>query len=385
MPFQRTNVIILAVFVAVFSVCSLWFMTTQIGTVVHSFKFIYLKDTSFDNITKYIQHDVAFNKNSCVIILKQQLGRLGNLLFKFVSAYGLARFHRCKLYVEESYLQILDAIFTINIGHMSISKLQYLNLSGIIHRGNVACHYFQDLMQPNSFKYLELSGYWQAFGHFIKYTDEIRQQLTFRSEIIRQIAPFFIQLVTVYQRPPLNCSLQKREKTRIANQNTNVMSQQDLTNYLRNSAFTLVGVHWRRGDFLNKAQQDYGQTPSLIDYLNKAMSHFLDKYCNALFIVTSDDKEYCRKAFRNNSHIIITPDNFTHEQDLAALVVCQHTIVTTGSFGWFAAYLSGGDVLYDRLSPGKNTSLEKDCPPAEYYPPRFLAMKRWPWNNWNFG
>ncbi len=328
------------------------------------------------NVAEYPERNSTIIKNLCVIILKEQLGRLGNLMFKFASAYGLARHHRCKLYVDESYLRVLSAIFLINIRHMSISKLEYLNLSGIMFRGNDACHYFKDIMKPNSIKYVELVGYWQAFGHFIKYTDEIRQQFTFRTEIIGQITPFFIEQMELHISHPLNRRVQNRTKVTISNRNINALDQLGLKKHLRNSSFIFVGVHWRRGDFLQKDKLAYGHSVSSLDYLNKAMNRFLDKYVDVLFIMTSDEKDYCRNIFKKNSQVIITPDNFTREQDLAVLAVCQHTIVTTGTFGWFAGYLSGGDVLYDRLSPSKNTDLAKACPPKEYYPPHFLPTKR---------
>ncbi|CAF1079832.1 unnamed protein product [Adineta steineri] len=132
-------------------------------------------------------------KNSCVIILKQAVGRLGNLMFKFASAYGLARFHRCRFYLDEHYMNILNATFTINITFLNIFKWEYLNLTNIAYRDNTACHYSQKLMLPNSIRYLELTGYWQAYRYFINYTDELRQQFTFRSNIIQTIAPFILQ------------------------------------------------------------------------------------------------------------------------------------------------------------------------------------------------
>ena len=129
------------------------------------------------------------NTNSCVLILK---GRLGNLMFRFSSDYGLSRHHQCKLYVDEFYIRTLESIFTINIKHMSIYKSEYFNLIGIISRPNVASYYFEDLMKPNSIKYLQITGYWQAFRHFIKYTNEIQEQFTSRGK--RRIWDFGIFL-----------------------------------------------------------------------------------------------------------------------------------------------------------------------------------------------
>ncbi|CAF1079584.1 unnamed protein product [Adineta steineri] len=297
-------------------------------------------------------------------------------MFKFASAYGLARFHRCRFYLDEPYMKILNATFTINITFLNILKSEYLTLSGIGYRDNTACHYSQKLMLPNSIRYLELTGYWQAYRYFINYTDELRQQFTFRPNIIQTIAPFILQELKGRILCQPTCIHQNQSNIKLENIETTVKNQLDLKNKLRELPFTLVGIHWRRGDMMRPNKQAYGHTVSSFIYLQKAMNYFLEKYTNVLFIVTSDEKNYCKNIFSNNSKVIITPNKFTGEQDLAMLTVCQHTIVTSGTFGWFAAYLAGGDILYDKLSPAKNSGLERDCPPSQYYPPEFIPMRR---------
>ncbi|CAF1667187.1 unnamed protein product, partial [Didymodactylos carnosus] len=98
-------------------------------------------------------------------------------------------------------------------------------------------------------------------------------------------------------------------------------------------------------------------------------------YSNTLFLMTSDDKNYCNSMFGNMSNVIITPKSFSPELDLAALVVCQHTIVTSGSFGWWAAFLTNGDVVYDKANPAPGSGLENDCPRISYYPPWYISLK----------
>lgn len=330
---------------------------------------------TFNNCTQCSQQLSLNNGNSCVVILKQQLGRLGNLMFKFASAYGLARHHRCKLYVDELYLKELNTIFELEIEHISMTKSEYSTLTGVAGLSNHACHYLEDIMKPNAIKYVEISGYWQAFGHFIKYTHEIRQLFTFRSEIIQQVTVFFREHTSWYSSQLSNSNLAQRKMDLFIDKDFNVTTQQDLRMYLRSLPFTLVGVHWRRGDFLWGDKLAYGHHLSSLDYLKRAMDHFVKKYYNVLFILASDDKEYCQNVFKNNSKVIVTPGNFSREQDLATLVVCQHTILTGGSFGWFAAYLAGGDVLCDRLFPPKNTTYEKDCPSKDYFPSWFFTLQ----------
>ena len=77
----------------------------------------------------------------------------------------------------------------------------------------------------------------------------------------------------------------------------------DLKIFILNSRLTLVGIHWRGGDFLRHDKLAYGHVVSQISYLKNAMNHFLDKYCDVLFILTSDDKEHYKNVFKNTSQI----------------------------------------------------------------------------------
>ncbi|CAF4912847.1 unnamed protein product, partial [Rotaria magnacalcarata] len=79
----------------------------------------------------------------------------------------------------------------------------------------------------------------------------------------------------------------------------------------------------------------------------------------------SDDKRYCRKLFRNRANIFLTPRSFYEGDDLIALSLCQHSITTGGTFGWWAGYLAGGEVVHDTRS---QAGCERD---EHYYPPWF--------------
>ncbi|CAF4358244.1 unnamed protein product, partial [Adineta steineri] len=105
---------------------------------------------------------------------------------------------------------------------------------------------------------------------------------------------------------------------------------------------TWVGIHIRRGDFRRYLETRAGRTVSAIEYFDKAIAYFTKRYENrVLFIVASDDKSYCRKIFRNRQRIIVTPDTFTREVDLAVLSLCTDIIASSGTFSWWAAALAG--------------------------------------------
>ncbi|CAF4323328.1 unnamed protein product, partial [Adineta steineri] len=51
-------------------------------------------------------------------------------------------------------------------------------------------------------------------------------------------------------------------------------------------------------------------------------------------------KTIVEKTFNQNKNVLVTPDSFSTADDLAILTLCQHTILTAGTFGWWGAFLS---------------------------------------------
>ncbi|CAF4008239.1 unnamed protein product [Adineta steineri] len=83
--------------------------------------------------------------------------------------------------------------------------------------------------------------------------------------------------------------------------------------------------------------------------------------------VISDDKYYSARMFAKNKNVIITPQHFSSSEDLAILALCQHSIITSGSLGWWSAFLAGGNVTY-HVSDMPNQSTTYDCNSANYLP-----------------
>lgn len=126
---------------------------------------------------------------------------------------------------------------------------------------------------------------------------------------------------------------------------------------------TWIGIHIRRGDFLTFFKLD-----TSLSYLNVAMNHYRRKYINTRFLIASDDKDYVKLHLGNYSDVFITPKSFFSGDDLAALGLCEHTIVTAGSYGWWAGWLAGGDVMHDIHYP----IAAQNCIREHYYPPWFV-------------
>ena len=123
---------------------------------------------------------------------------------------------------------------------------------------------------------------------------------------------------------------------------------------------TWIGVYVRRRDFV------FRHFASNDQYLVSAIQYYTKRYPNAHFLISSDDKLYCKNIFRNYTNIFVTPQLFSDGDDLITLSLCEHSIVTGGTFGWWAAYLANDQVIHDARYPS-------GCKRREhYYPPWFL-------------
>ncbi|XP_003801604.2 galactoside 2-alpha-L-fucosyltransferase 1 isoform X2 [Otolemur garnettii] len=112
---------------------------------------------------------------------------------------------------------------------------------------------------------------------------------------------------------------------------------------------TFVGVHVRRGDYLQVMPQRWRGVVGDQAYLQQAMDWFRARYEAPIFVVTSNGMEWCRENIDTSQGDVFFAGNGQEGapgQDFALLTQCNHTIMTIGTFGFWAAYLAGGDTVY---------------------------------------
>jgi hypothetical protein len=100
-----------------------------------------------------------------------------------------------------------------------------------------------------------------------------------------------------------------------------------------------VAVHVRRGDYL-KLQHYHIVQP--VSYYNNAISSFSQ---DNLFIVFSDDIEWCRDNIKANNIYFVTSqdkiDNLPQDVfELFLMSMCNHFIISNSSFSWWSYWLS---------------------------------------------
>ncbi|XP_007956312.1 galactoside alpha-(1,2)-fucosyltransferase 1 [Orycteropus afer afer] len=112
---------------------------------------------------------------------------------------------------------------------------------------------------------------------------------------------------------------------------------------------TFVGVHVRRGDYLEVMPQRWKGVVGDRAYLQKAMDWFRERYEAPVFVVTSNGMKWCQENIDTSRGDVVFAGNGQEgspARDFALLTQCNHTIMTIGTFGFWAAYLAGGDTIY---------------------------------------
>ena len=264
------------------------------------------------------------------LIYSTSVGRLGNWLFQCASAYGIAKTLRYHFCIEPSHP--LNVYFDINC------KCNF-TLRNIKTLDEMECRNKTWTKDKSYLSYnLSINGFLQSWKYFDNVSREVKKIMSFKPKIL-------------------------------------LAARQIVENIKNNSqSIVTVGIHVRRGDFQWRPHQEMGYTIASTEYISRATNFYRYKARHALFIVVSDDMNWCRTNI-NGSDLIYS--NSTEAiTDLAVLSLCDHVIITGGTFGWWAGWLSGGTVVYLKDFPRPGSVLEKLTYNSqnEYYPPHWIGF-----------
>lgn len=287
----------------------------------------YLNITTTVSVTPKNGTDDSEAFRNSHIMISTGNGRLGNKMFEFASLLGIAKRHNYKPMIlrRNSLLQTFDI--------SQVTDRQPVNLKGLGERG--AGVYDVSMETLSHDKNYSLGGFYQSWKYFDFMSQEVRNTFKFKSSF--------------------------RDK-----------AQQALTSLNIGRNLT-IGVHVRRGDMNSKRELSRGYNVATREYFLKAFKYFRDKFKHLLFLVVSDDLNWCRSNIKDSDVRFVATGSAG--SDLAFLSQCNHSVISTGSFGWWGAYLTGGEVVYYQNFPANNSWLIKQYNRTEYYPLRWIGME----------
>ena len=112
-----------------------------------------------------------------------------------------------------------------------------------------------------------------------------------------------------------------------------------------------------------------------LSYYQQAMDYFRKKYTSVHFIVCSDTPAWCHQNLHaSNVHF---PSGERHVLvDLALMTLCNHTIMSVGTFWCLAGFLAGGDVIYYSEPFEEGTKMSEEYVAGDFVLPEWIPL---PW------
>ena len=235
------------------------------------------------------------------------VGRLGNLMFEYASAYGIAKQAGASFCPGQQKGGFsFDTLREVFVGPFASDCPR--RTENIIKEAGYAVHDASLVSRVQKVaKFVEVAGYLQSSKYFVQVAPKIRKQFEFKPVILKE-AQFVLA-------------------------------------GLRQDKQRLVGIHVRRGDYIAYGYVNF-PPPS---YFNNAMAQFP----NHQFVVVSMDVDWCKAQpfFANNADVVVLPNDRAGAVDIAILSLCDGIILTLGTFGWWAAWLAKDArvVYYDNV------------------------------------
>lgn len=227
-------------------------------------------------------------------VVGEIMGQLGNQLFIIAATIGLALDNQAEPLFPGLATQQTE---NIPLNREKLFSHMELNLTAppvpLEHRYiEPNFHYAKIPYQSN----MSINGYFQSEKYFINHKDKITKLFAAPDHIIDYLTTKYSNII-------------EHPKT--------------------------VAVH-HRSYFKEDPNQSYHITYDL-DYYSKAIALFPKDY---LFIVFSNDIEWCKKAFRTINRNFIFIENESHYHDFYLISFCKHQIICNSSFSWWGAYLN---------------------------------------------
>ncbi|KAF3814806.1 galactoside 2-alpha-L-fucosyltransferase 2 [Mirounga leonina] len=237
------------------------------------------------------------------------IGRLGNQMGEYATLYALAKMNGRPAFIPAEMHSTLAPIFRI-----SLPVLHGATASRIPWRNYRLNDWMEERYRHIPGEYVRLTGYpcsWTFYHHL---RGEILREFTLHDHV-REDAQKFLRGLQVNGRQPS----------------------------------TFVGVHVRRGDYVHVMPQVWKGVVADRGYLEQALDWFRARYDSPIFVISSNGMAWCRENINASRGDVVFAGNGIENspsKDFALLTQCNHTVMTIGTFGIWAAYLAGGETIY---------------------------------------
>jgi len=228
-----------------------------------------------------------------------RMGRLANQMFQYASLKGIARNIGADICIPNHTIAVDDGIG--NKLRTELFDSFDLNVNvGLLNNGHAPVvkerfHEFDEELFTLCPDHVSLQGYFQTEKYFKHIEQEIREDFTFKQEILKPCN----EMISTVDNP--------------------------------------VALHVRRTDYLTNSENHFNLP---LEYYAAALKHF-DADRNV--IVFSDDPKWCQEQELFSDDRFMVSENTDNRVDLCLMSLCDDFIIANSSFSWWAACLSNNE------------------------------------------
>jgi GR25 family glycosyltransferase involved in LPS biosynthesis len=258
--------------------------------------------------------------------------RMGNCLFQYAFLKAQSIEKNMKIVLPEKCKELLLFPYvTYSISSSNFDKLGFEPIS------ETKFEYDEELVNRISWdgQYI-VSGYFQSSKYFEKYRDVIKNSFVIHPGVMKRTKRAYVSL---------------------------------------SGGKSLCGVHLRLPD--TRGEQDFIYTQPSENYIRKALSMINTEYHSQLkFVVFSNDIEEAITLYSKLFPSDTIWSRMDKNEDFALLSICDYTVITSGSFGWWASYLNNTVKQVICMSPNFNKNVERVSKNSEqdYYPSEWSVI-----------
>lgn len=231
-----------------------------------------------------------------------KLGRLGNQMFQYASLRGIAR-NRGYDFCIPNHREVLKDPYGFDV---KIELFYPFNMTYVLpHNIKLLDRGYAPIAQEKQFHFDEtlfnmcpdeitLAGFFQSEKYFNHIEDEIREDFSFKNEILEPC--------------------------------------KEMVGSIRD----VISLHVRRTDYLKNPNH----TTLDLDYYIKALECFDS---DIPVIIFSDDISWCKKQKIFDSDRFMISESKDQYVDLCLMTLCKYHIIANSSFSWWGAWLSNSN------------------------------------------
>ncbi|GFO19260.1 galactoside 2-alpha-l-fucosyltransferase [Plakobranchus ocellatus] len=298
-------------------------------------------------------------KSSPLYVTKERHGRLGNWLFGYSSLLGIAK--------ANGYIPYFLRSHPLN-NHFQLSKIRSYPAECLFDvYDEQPCSYTPEMMNLPTGN-ISIDGYIQSWKYFRFIENELRQELKVHPHMAQYAKKLFNEYVGHH----------------VA------------------AGRLVISIHVRRGDVLKPEARKLGFCHAPKEYFDNAMNYMLKLFPYSVFLVTSDDISWCRENIQppvlrdvlssaklskiksDNPKIkssifdetvpIVFSKSHSSWDDFSLLMLCNHSILSVGTFGWWGAWFARGHVVYYDGFPLPGSKVDYETDKEDFFPSDWVAL-----------